>query len=185
MRSSSAGTRTTASDDRPAPCMIVRRRASQRNGPRSRRPVRNPFRPGRESRSGQYTGDTHLSLLSAKIACQTGLTGSRRPNSLLRLGGLSRAGQKPAHLLMIGGKLGCMPIARCVFDLILRSKASLERIGQVKAWESFIRSRRLPFTESAACTMIGDSSRQGSKSSDCLPRRGNSPTLWQSREDWE
>jgi hypothetical protein len=91
---------TTTRDDRPAPCMIVRRRASQRNGPRPRRPVRNPFRPGRESRSGQYTGDTQLSLLSAKIAGQTGLTGSRRPNSLLRLGGLSRGRSKTRPLYL-------------------------------------------------------------------------------------
>jgi hypothetical protein len=48
VRSSSAGARTTTRDDRTAPCMIARRRASQRNGPGPRR------------RSGQYTGDPGL-----------------------------------------------------------------------------------------------------------------------------
>jgi hypothetical protein len=39
---------------------------------------------------GQVTGDTQLSLLSAKKAGHTGLTGSRRPFSLLRLAMLLR-----------------------------------------------------------------------------------------------
>jgi hypothetical protein len=84
-------------DDRPAPCMIVRRRASQRNGPRPRRPVRNPFRPGRESPQRAIYWRYSLESVERENRRQTGLTGSRRPNSLLRLGGLSRAGQKPAH----------------------------------------------------------------------------------------
>jgi hypothetical protein len=56
-----------------AHCVTAHRRSSRRNGERPRCPVRNQFRTDEKARNGQFTGDTHLSLLRAENAGQTGL----------------------------------------------------------------------------------------------------------------
>ena len=83
--------------------------------------------PGGKARSGHFTGDTHLSLLSAKNAGQTGLNRITqavfstsawyafagqvsRPNPLLRLGMFFRAGQAVEGLyLKLTEFWGCEP----------------------------------------------------------------------------
>jgi len=70
---SSSGDRTTTRYARTAPCAIAHRRCSRRNGQRPRRPVRKPFRLGRESPKRAIHWRHSLESVECKNAGQTGL----------------------------------------------------------------------------------------------------------------